>query len=136
MVQADDFKLYFAGDTSWGPHFEQIGQEFPQIDVALLPIAPGEPRSWMKSSHINAFEAVQAFVKLKAKMLIPMHWGTFHLGFDEFYGPITLVKQSWHELRSELVGKQLKILKFGELISDFGRKVVFTVQQGLQQPLV
>lgn len=136
MVQADDFTLYFAGDTSWGPHFEQIGNEFAHIDVALLPIAPGEPRSWMKSSHINALEAVQAFIKLKAKMLVPMHWGTFHLGFDEFYGPITLVKQSWQELRSELAGKQLKILKFGELISDFGRKVVFTVQQGFQQPLV
>lgn len=133
MIQADDCKIYFAGDTSWGPHFEQIGQIFSDIDVALLPIAPGEPRSWMKSSHINAAEAVQAFIKLKARIFIPMHWGTFHLGFDDFYAPISLLKKSWQELRLELQNKQLKIMKFGELVSDIRRKIVFTVQQGGQQ---
>lgn len=133
MIQVDDFSIYFAGDTSWGPHFEQIGDEFKKIDVALLPIAPGEPRSWMKYSHINAREAVQAFIKLKAKMFIPMHWGTFHLGFDDFYAPITLLKQSWHELRGELAGKQLRIMKFGELVSDLGQKIIFTIQKGVQQ---
>lgn len=133
MLQANDFTLYFAGDTSWGPHFEQIGQEFANIDVALLPIAPGEPRELMKSSHINAREAVQAFIKLKAKMFIPMHWGTYHLGFDDFSAPIELMKQSWHELRDQLAGKQLKVLKFGEMVSNFGYKVAWSVQQAVQQ---
>src|SRR3990167_487118 len=133
MVQADDFKLYFAGDTSWGPHFAQIGQEFESIDVALLPIAPGEPRSWMKSSHINAAEAVQAFIQLKAKMLIPMHWGTYHLGFDDFYSPIHLLKQSWHDLRAKLAGKQLKIMKFGELAADLGVKVSWKIQETIRE---
>lgn len=133
MLQAHNFTLYFAGDTSWGPHFEQIGTEFSNIDVALLPIAPGEPRELMKSSHINAREAVQAFIKLKAKMFIPMHWGTYHLGFDDFYAPIELVKQSWNELRDQLSGKQLKIMKFGELISDFGYKVAWSIQQTIQE---
>ncbi len=125
MLQVQNFKLYFAGDTSWGSHFEQIGNAFKNIDVALLPIAPGEPRSWMKSSHINAAEAVQAFIKLKAKMFIPMHWGTYHLGFDDFYAPIILLKQSWHDMKEQLVGKQLKVMKFGELVSAFGQKIIF-----------
>lgn len=133
MLQANDFTLYFAGDTSWGPHFEQIGTEFKNIDVALLPIAPGEPRSWMKSSHINAREAVQAFIQLKAKMFIPMHWGTYHLGFDDFYAPIELLKQSWHDFRDKLSGKQLKVMKFGELVSNFGYKVAWTIQQTIQE---
>ncbi|MBP7854374.1 MBL fold metallo-hydrolase [Candidatus Babeliales bacterium] len=116
MIQDKKSSVYFAGDTSFGVHFEQIGNEFKNIDVALLPIAPGEPRSWMKDTHINAYEAVQAFIKLKAKVLIPMHWGTYHLGFDEFYEPIQLLKKSWHELRNQLTNQQLKISKFGELI--------------------
>lgn len=127
MVQADDFTLYFAGDTSWGPHFEQIGLEFKKIDIALLPIAPGEPRSWMKDSHINAVEAVQAFIKLKAKIFVPMHWGTFHLGFDDFYAPVKLLKQSWRNMQSDLEGKQLKILKFGEMISDMSQRLILPI---------
>lgn len=136
MLQVQNFKLYFAGDTSWGPHFEQIGHEFQDIDVALLPIAPGEPRSWMKSSHINATEAVQAFIKLKAKILIPMHWGTYHLGFDDFSAPINLLKQSWYDMREQLSGKQLKVMKFGELISDFGQKFILQTIKAFQQPLL
>ena len=101
--------------------------------MALLPIAPGEPRSWMKSSHINAAEAVQAFIQLKAKMLIPMHWGTYHLGFDDFYAPVHLLKQSWHDLRAKLAGKQLKIMKFGELVADLGVKVSWKIQETIRE---
>ncbi|MCX5924411.1 MAG: MBL fold metallo-hydrolase [Candidatus Dependentiae bacterium] len=133
MIQADDFKIYFAGDTSWGPHFAQIGNVFKDIDVALLPVAPGEPRSWMKSSHINAREAVEAFIKLKAKTFIPMHWGTFHLGFDDFYTPISLLKQSWHELRAELKDKHLNVMKFGEMLTGLKQRIVFAVQQGIKE---
>jgi L-ascorbate metabolism protein UlaG (beta-lactamase superfamily) len=133
MVQADDFKIYFAGDSSWGLHFEQIGKEFKNIDVALLPIAPGEPRSWMKSSHINAVEAVQAFILLKAKTFVPMHWGTFHLGMDDFYAPIALLKQTWHELRFDLKNKNLKIMKFGELLVGLQQRIILAVQQKSKQ---
>jgi len=133
MVQAGDFKVYFAGDTSWGVHFAQIGHEFKDIDVALLPVAPGEPRSWMKSSHINAQEAVQAFIDLKAKTFIPMHWGTFHLGFDEFYAPILLLRHSWRELQSDLKNKNLKIMNFGQTITNLQQRIVFAVQQEIKQ---
>jgi L-ascorbate metabolism protein UlaG (beta-lactamase superfamily) len=133
MVQAQNFSIYFAGDTSWGDHFEQIGASFEHIDIALLPIAPGEPRSWMKDSHINAREAVLAFIKLKAKMLVPMHWGTFHLGFDDFYAPVKLLQQTWHEFAHELQARQLRIVKFGELISYVRDQLIFSVTSISQQ---
>ncbi len=135
MVQAGDFKVYFAGDTSWGTHFAQIGCEFKDIDVALLPVAPGEPRSWMKSSHINAQEAVRAFIHLKARTFIPMHWGTFHLGFDEFYAPITLLKQSWRDLQDELKHKNLNIMNFGQTLTNLQQRMVFALRQDNQEVL-
>lgn len=136
MIQAADFSIYFGGDTSWGNHFKQIGQEFKRIDVALLPIAPGEPRSWMKDTHINAQEAVQAFIDLQADMLIPMHWGTFHLGFDEFYGPIELLQHSWQQVQSKLQHKKLHVLRVGELMTDLSRKIVHTMIQPSEQILM
>lgn len=135
MIQSGDFSVYFAGDTSWGLHFKQIGQAFKNIDVALLPIAPGEPRSWMKETHINAQEAVSAFIDLNADTLIPMHWGTFHLGFDEFHAPIALLKESWSNASSKLQNKRLQVLKFGELMTDLSRKILFTVTKQSEQQL-
>lgn len=129
MIQSNDFSLYFAGDTSWGEHFKAIGNFFKNIDVALLPIAPGEPRSWMKETHINADEAVQAFIELNAHTLIPMHWGTYHLGFDEYFAPIDLLKHTWAKASQKLADKRLKVLKFGELATDLTRKLVISVIQ-------
>ena len=65
MIEYDGFSYYFAGDTAQGKHFDVIGQMFDSIDVALMPIGPGEPKKWMKHSHINAEEAGEAFLKLK-----------------------------------------------------------------------
>jgi len=135
MIQSGDFSVYFAGDTSWGLHFKQIGKEFKRIDIALLPIAPGEPRSWMKETHINAEEAVQAFIDLNADTLIPMHWGTFHLGFDEFHAPIELLKQSWSKAHMKLRDKRIQVLKFGELMTNLSRRILFTVGQKSEQLL-
>lgn len=117
MIQLDNFKIYFAGDTSWGTHFEAIGNEFGHIDIACLPIAPGEPRDWMKETHINAKEAVDAFILLKAQKFLPMHWGTFNLGFDDFYAPLKLLQESWILLNEKLKDKELKVMKFGELVT-------------------
>lgn len=128
MIEAHGFKIYFAGDTSWGNHFAQIGDAFKDIDIACLPIAPGEPHEWMKETHINAREAVKAFIKLKAKQFIPMHWGTFHLGFDDFYAPLKLLKKSWQEFRSELKNKDLKIMKFGELVKGTPQRLIHAVK--------
>ncbi|MBP9764811.1 MBL fold metallo-hydrolase [Candidatus Babeliales bacterium] len=133
MIQSGDFKVYFGGDTSWGMHFKQIGHYFKGIDVALLPIAPGEPRSWMKDTHIDASEAVQAFIDLKADTLIPMHWGTFHLGFDEYYQPIELLKKSWQDMRQKLQYQRLKVLKFGELATDISQKILWSIAQKSKQ---
>lgn len=126
MIQDGDFSIYFGGDTSWGSHFAQIGTEFKNIDVALLPIAPGEPRSWMKDTHIDAAEAVKAFVALRAKMLIPMHWGTFHLGFDTYYQPIELLKQSWNAMGTAVRLKKLNIVRFGQLVTDLSKDFIIS----------
>jgi len=49
------------------------------MDVALLPIAAYEPRSFMKTHHMNPKEAILAFQDLRARVLIPQQWGVFDL---------------------------------------------------------
>jgi len=124
MIEHDGFKFYFAGDSGWGRHFSIIGKIFKSIDVALMPIGPGEPREWMKHSHINAEEAGRAFLLLKARWFVPMHWGTFRLGMDRFKEPVTRLKNWWKKNEKQCDNKALKVAKVGELVACMRENIV------------
>lgn len=113
MISYNGKHIYFAGDTSYSPHFAHIAQEFPTIDVALMPIAPELPHPTMRKSHIDSHEAIQGFIDLKAKTFVPMHWGTFPFGMDTFLGPIERLQNKWRmqELHAH---KNLIIPKVGQ----------------------
>lgn len=72
-------RIFFAGDSGYGPHFSEIGRRFGPIDLALLPIGAYEPRWFMKDIHMNPEEAVQAHLDLAAHASIAMHFGVFQL---------------------------------------------------------
>lgn len=72
-------RVYFAGDSAWGPHFEDIGHFAGPFDVALLPIGAYEPRWFMQQVHMNPEESVRAFQALRARQALAMHFGTFQL---------------------------------------------------------
>lgn len=124
MIEHNGFKFYFAGDTGWGRHFAIIGDMFKSIDVALMPIGPGEPREAMKHSHINAEEAGKAFLELKARWFVPMHWGTFRLGMDRFKEPVIRIKSWWQLHKKQCTKKMLKIVKVGELVTCMQENMV------------
>ncbi|EKD48665.1 MAG: hypothetical protein ACD_64C00192G0001 [uncultured bacterium] len=93
MVQAGNRSTYFGGDTAYGAHFKQIAHEYGPIDVALLPIGPCEPKEWMLRTHMDVEHSLQAFEDLGAQHFIPMHWGTFPFGNDQFDEPIIQLKK-------------------------------------------
>ncbi|MBC7170935.1 MAG: MBL fold metallo-hydrolase, partial [Polyangiaceae bacterium] len=66
-------------DTGYFGGFRAIGQVFPSIDVAILPLGAYEPRWFMGSQHMPPERSVDAFVDLGARRFVGMHWGTFDL---------------------------------------------------------
>jgi L-ascorbate metabolism protein UlaG (beta-lactamase superfamily) len=112
MIQSPSANLYFGGDTAFGNHFSQIAAEFTSVDCALLPIGPCEPRNWMKRTHMNAIEAVEAFSVLNAHHFIPMHWGTFPFGSDHFDAPLVQLQNAWKA--KKISEDALHCLKIGE----------------------
>ncbi len=70
---------FFAGDTGYFHGFTEIGKKFGPIDVAMIPVGAYEPRWIMHYSHLNPTEAYRAFLDLKARWMLPCHWGTFRL---------------------------------------------------------
>ncbi|MCB1200801.1 MAG: MBL fold metallo-hydrolase [Leptospiraceae bacterium] len=80
-------KIYFAGDTAYSNHFQEIRQRLGAPTIAMLPIGAYQPRWFMRAVHVNPEEAVQAFIDLSAKEFIAMHWGTFVLADEDFMAP-------------------------------------------------
>lgn len=116
VITINNESCYFAGDTAYSSHFHAIAERFSTIDLALLPIGPCEPRRWMRLSHINAEEAGQAFLDLKARRCVPMHWGTFGFGTDQPMAPLHRLESWWHREQAPVTPEQLCILRTGETL--------------------
>lgn len=82
--------VYFAGDTGYGDgrDFRQIGQRFPALDLALIPVGAYEPRWFMREQHIDPAEAVQVLRDLGARRALGIHWGTFVMADEPLDAPI------------------------------------------------
>jgi L-ascorbate metabolism protein UlaG (beta-lactamase superfamily) len=63
-------RIYFAGDTAVFPEMAELGP----VDVALLPVAGWGPR--LGPGHMGPGEAVRALELLRARIVVPIHWGT------------------------------------------------------------
>jgi L-ascorbate metabolism protein UlaG (beta-lactamase superfamily) len=118
MIQDDNHTIYFAGDSAYDDHFVTIAHHYPTIDCALLPIGPCEPRALLKDVHMNAEEAGQAFIDLRANSCIPMHWGTFLLGDTHIDAPIKRFITWWNETYTSVIDtKKLYLPSSGSSIT-------------------
>ncbi len=95
LTDARGRRVHFAGDTGYGHWFRRIGDRFPGIDLALLPIGAYDPRWWLSDVHCDPEEAVQAALDLGARRMAPMHWGTFLLSAEPVLEPLTRVSAAW-----------------------------------------
>jgi len=90
VIQSGGQAVYFAGDTAYDDFFFEIGTRF-SIDVALLPIGAYKPEGWFKNLHLHPTTALQAFLDLKARHLVPIHWGTFWISDEPMTEPPQLL---------------------------------------------
>ncbi len=79
-------RIYHSGDSAYFGGFAEIGRRL-RPEVALLPIGAYFPDSY-RAVHTSPEEALQAFVDLKADVMIPMHYGTFRLGREPMDEPL------------------------------------------------
>lgn len=107
--------IYFAGDSGYFQGFREIGERFPAITYALMPIGAYEPEWFMGTQHMTPEEAIQAFVDVRAEVFIPMHYGAFYLADDTTEEALNRLLEWWEQRALE--GKQLQVLKHGETIA-------------------
>lgn len=111
VVQNAEHTLYHSGDTAYGEHFKEIRERF-EIDEAFLPIGAYRPEAIMKHVHISPPEALKAADDLGAKVLIPIHYGTFKLSDEPVDEPIEWFE---HLTTSASHSFQPRPLRIGEI---------------------
>lgn len=77
VLQTPSKKIFIGGDSGYDTHFAKIGNEFGPFDLALLECGQYN-KSW-KYIHMMPEQTVQAAIDLKAKTMMPVHWGKFAL---------------------------------------------------------
>ncbi|HWV74738.1 MAG TPA: MBL fold metallo-hydrolase [Pseudosphingobacterium sp.] len=104
--------IYFAGDSGYGQHFSDIGNDY-SIDIAMIGIGAYEPRWFMSSAHTGPSDALKAFQDLKAKQWIPMHYGTFDLSDEPVYYPEKILREQHPEALEQIkwmdIGKRIVV---------------------------
>ena len=81
VLRAGGATIYYAGDTGLRNDFAAIGRAF-RIDLAILPIGAYAPTFPMRRYHLSPEDAVQAARILRARAVVPCHFGTFALALD------------------------------------------------------
>lgn len=85
LIEHQGRRIYHAGDSAYFPGFEEIGSRYAP-EIALLPIGAYHPEG-MRNVHMGPEDAVRVFRDVRARWLVPMHYGTFRLSFEDMDEP-------------------------------------------------
>jgi Predicted Zn-dependent hydrolases of the beta-lactamase fold len=114
MIEANGLTIFFNGDSGYCNCPKQIGELFPNIDIAIISIGAYHSPMMMKNLHTNPYEAVQIFNDLKAKSFVPMHYGTFDLVDEPMGEPLRILLAN--EADGGINGQLLAIIPGDELL--------------------
>ncbi len=107
-----EYQIYFAGDTGWFEGFREIGDIF-RLDIAMLPIGAYKPWSAF-GHHMTPENCVKAMHVLKAKRMIPIHWGAFRLSLEPLDEPVKRLEKA---ARQAGIEPSIVVLKPGEALN-------------------
>ncbi|SEL26183.1 L-ascorbate metabolism protein UlaG, beta-lactamase superfamily [Kosakonia sacchari] len=101
MFVTDQRKIYYSGDTGYGPHFKAIGEQFGPVDIAIM--ENGQYDEDWKYIHMMPEQAAQAAEEINARAVLPGHAGRF-----------VLAKHTWDDPYKRLAaasrGKSFRLL--------------------------
>jgi L-ascorbate metabolism protein UlaG (beta-lactamase superfamily) len=101
------YHLFLGGDSGYGSHFRAIGEQYGPFDVALL--ENGQYNELWHAVHTLPPETARAAQDLRARMLLPVHWAKFTLGYHPWNEPIQLLLPE-----SDRLGVPVTVPRIGE----------------------
>jgi len=111
VLKTNNHSIYIGADSGYDTHFKEIGEKYGPFDLAIL--ESGQYNEAWKSIHMMPEETVQASIDVKAKLLLPVHWGKFSLSLHPWNEPIERVMKKAEQINvaitTPMIGEPLII---------------------------
>lgn len=95
VIDGGDTKVFFSGDSGYGPHFQEIGNKYGPFDLTLMEC--GQYNELWEQTHMKPEQSVQAHLDVKGNVLIPIHWAAFTLALHSWTDPVERAVKSAEE---------------------------------------
>jgi L-ascorbate metabolism protein UlaG (beta-lactamase superfamily) len=92
VLNIHGYTLYLGGDSGYDTHFAEIGAKYGPFDLAILEC--GQYGDDWPLIHMFPEQVVTAAQDLRAKALLPVHWGKFALAYHAWNEPIQRLVES------------------------------------------
>ncbi len=107
-IRGPKHSAWFSGDTGlWEEAWDEIAERFGGFDLSMIEIGAWHP-SW-GSIHLGPENALTTHQRVKAKTMMPVHWGTFNLALHAWDQPIChlmeLADKAGVQLLSPMMGR-------------------------------
>jgi L-ascorbate metabolism protein UlaG (beta-lactamase superfamily) len=110
-------KIFIGGDSGYGNHFKNIGDKFGPFDIAILEC--GQYNLYWKYIHMMPEEVLKAAEDLKAKHLMPVHWGKFSLAMHDWNEPIKRIVSASTQFNTPLFTPKIGQLVYLDEKNEF-----------------
>lgn len=111
VVRSSEQSLFYSGDTGYSDHFKVIGDRLGPFDVAFIENGQYDEK-WF-AVHMLPEESAQAFLDVKGKNYVPVHWGMFELSFHNWFDPIeaivSIAEQKGINLLTPQIGETVEV---------------------------
>lgn len=119
-LETPERRLFFSGDSGYGPHFREIGEKFGGFDLVALDGGQYD-RRWA-NIHMFPEEAAQAAEDLRTKALLPAHVGRFTIAAHDWDEPFVRIAAASegkpYRLLTPTIGD---VVRLGDETQDFSR---------------
>ncbi|KAB7732159.1 twin-arginine translocation pathway signal [Rudanella paleaurantiibacter] len=105
-------KLYFVGDTGYGPFLKTTGEQFGPFRLALVPIGAFKPEWFMAPIHVSPEQAVQLHKDVRSEQSVAIHFGTFPLADDGEEEPVEQLQKALRQ--HQIDPAKFRVLRNGE----------------------
>lgn len=109
ILKTASYNLYLGGDSGYDKHFKEIGEKYGPFDIAIL--ESGQYNTAWPLIHMMPEQTVQAALDLKAKILLPVHWGKFTLAMHPWNEPVQRVLKAAEsnnlKVTTPMIGEQV-----------------------------
>lgn len=106
VLKTRSYKIFIGGDSGYGKHFAEIGQQHGPFDLAIL--ENGQYDHKWKYIHMLPEECIQAASDLRSNYLLPVHSAKFKLANHPWKEPLERIsKEALNYPNIQLVTPQL-----------------------------